>query len=284
MKEFIKKIGMYLKIFINKYLLIFQINTSDTLPDKADSVFFNVAPVINIGVALLVFLIIPFDEKALFIGVEAGVLLVFAILCLDVFGCLMAGIGSNTKNAIIGGLRAARQVINARLVALVTIIPIILSSGSLRFVEIVDAQRDKWFIFPHLMMFICFLFAMLAFMMIKPFNLTDSSSEISGGYRKEYSGVSLLLFEIGDLLSMLAVAAFAVIMFLGGWLAPKHLFFEQIPSLIWFFIKLFACLAVMFFIKNKAPRFREDQMRSLLWKFIFPTSIFWSFLTAGFLI
>ncbi|MGD9638539.1 MAG: NADH-quinone oxidoreductase subunit H [Alphaproteobacteria bacterium] len=268
------------------FLSIFKVHTKKySLPKDADSVFFAVAPVINICVAMLVFLLIPFSEKAAFANVEAGLFLVFVVLCLDVFGCIMAGIGSNTRNAVIGSLRAARQIINSRLVAFSSVIPVVISSHSLKFADIVDAQRDMWFVFPHILTFIGFVFSMIAFMMLKPLNFSDGTTEITGGYRSEYSGLSLMLFDLGDILSMLAVAAFVTVMFLGGWLPiGGALWLLKIPQFVWFVLKIALCLVLMMFIKYTTPRFREDQLLGFLWKFIFPINVFWSFFTAGYVV
>lgn len=275
-----------IKSYINKFLfLIFKTPFKKEFFNKhTNNIFFITAPISKIFISFLVFLFIPFSEKALFADIKAGVFLIFIILNLDVFGCLMAGIGADSINSIIGSLRATRQIINAKLVSFASIIPIIMTSHSLQFIKIVEAQEKVWFIFPHIIIFICFIFSTLAFMMIKPFNLSNSSSEISGGYKSEYSGLLLFLFKLGDFLILMAISSFAVIMFFGGWLVPDYPILKYIPPILWFFIKMLLCLSIMFFIKNQMPRFREDQLRALLWKLIFPISLFWSFATAAFIV
>jgi NADH-quinone oxidoreductase subunit H len=216
--------------------------------------------------------------------INVGILYLFAISSLGVYGVIMAGWASNSKYAFLGALRSAAQMVSYEVSMGLVIINVLICVGSLNLSDIIEAQRDMWFALPLLPMFIVFFISTLAETNRAPFDLPEGESELVAGYFVEYSSMSFALFFLGEYANMILMSAMTTVLFLGGWLPPFDFApFTWIPGPIWFVLKIMLCLFVFLWVRATTPRYRYDQLMRLGWKIFLPFSLIYVVLTAGFL-
>ncbi|MCH8926212.1 MAG: NADH-quinone oxidoreductase subunit NuoH [Proteobacteria bacterium] len=255
------------------------------LPAGANRVVFMAAPMLTFILALIGWAVIPFDEGWVLADINVGILYLFAISSLGVYGVIMAGWASNSKYAFLGALRSAAQMVSYEISMGFVIVTVLLCVGSLNLTDIVLAQKDLWFAVPLLPMFVIFFVSTLAETNRSPFDLAETESEIVAGFFLEYSSLPFALFFLGEYANMILLSAITTILFLGGWLpivdvAP----FNWIPGIFWFAGKVALLLFCFLWIRATFPRYRYDQLMRLGWKVFLPLSLFWVVLTAGVLI
>ena len=249
------------------------------LPTAANPVVFIGAPMMTFFLALVAWAVIPFDKGVVLSDINVGVLYVFAISSLGVYGIIMAGWASNSKYAFLGGLRSAAQMVSYEVSIGFVLISVLLTVGSLNLSDIVMAQKNMWFIIPHLPMFFLFLISGLAETNRAPFDLPEAEAELVAGYNVEYSSMAFALFFLGEYANMLLMGAMTSILFLGGWMAPFGLTF--IPGIVWFILKICFVMFIFLWVRATFPRYRYDQLMRLGWKVFLPFSLFWVVLTAS---
>jgi NADH-quinone oxidoreductase subunit H len=249
------------------------------IPSGANRIVFIVAPILSFVLALVAWAVIPFDVGVVLSNINVGILYLFAISSLGVYGIVMAGWASNSKYAFLGAMRSAAQMVSYEVSIGFVIVTVLLCAGSLNLSDIVLAQRHIWFVVPLLPMAVIFFISGLAETNRSPFDLPEGESELVGGYFVEYSAMAFALFFLGEYMNMIMVAAMTSILFLGGWLAPLGLTF--IPGPIWLFLKIAFVLFWFLWVRATFPRFRYDQLMRLGWKVFLPFSLFWLVLTAG---
>ena len=255
------------------------------LPAGADKIVFMIAPILTFVLAIVAWAVIPFDAGLVLADINVGILYLFAISSLGVYGVIMAGWASNSKYAFLGALRSAAQMVSYEVSMGLVIITVLLCVGSLNLSHIIEAQRDMWFAIPLFPMFIVFFISTLAETNRAPFDLPEGESELVAGYFVEYSSMSFALFFLGEYANMILMSAMTVLLFLGGWLPPFDFApFTWIPGPIWFILKIVAILFVFLWVRATTPRYRYDQLMRLGWKVFLPFSLIWVVLTAGFLI
>ena len=254
------------------------------LPAGADKIVFILAPMLTFVLALVAWAVIPFDAGMVLADINVGILYLFAISSLGVYGVIMAGWASNSKYAFLGALRSAAQMVSYEVSMGLVIINVLICVGSLNLSDIIEAQRDMWFALPLLPMFIVFFISTLAETNRAPFDLPEGESELVAGYFVEYSSMSFALFFLGEYANMILMSAMTTVLFLGGWLAPFDFApFTWIPGPIWFVLKIMLCLFVFLWVRATTPRYRYDQLMRLGWKIFLPFSLIYVVLTAGFL-
>jgi NADH-quinone oxidoreductase subunit H len=249
------------------------------IPSGANRIVFVAAPILTFVLSLVAWAVIPFGDGIAVSNINVGMLYLFAISSLGVYGIIMAGWASNSKYAFLGALRSAAQMVSYEVSIGFVIVTVLLCVGSLNLNDIVLAQRTVWFVVPLLPMAVIFFISGLAETNRSPFDLPEGESELVAGYFVEYSAMTFALFFLGEYANMILVAAMTSILFLGGWLAPLGLTF--IPGPIWFFLKIAAVLFCFLWVRATFPRFRYDQLMRLGWKVFLPFSLFWLVLTAG---
>ena len=255
------------------------------LPAGADKVTFVIAPMLTFVLALVAWAVIPFGESLVIADINVGILYLFAVSSLGVYGIIMAGWASNSKYAFLGALRSAAQMVSYEVSMGLVIITVLLCVGSLNLSDIIEAQRTVWFALPLFPMFIVFFISTLAETNRAPFDLPEGESELVAGYFVEYSSMSFALFFLGEYANMILMSAMTTILFLGGWLPPFDIYpLNIIPGPIWFILKICFVLFVFLWMRATTPRYRYDQLRLLGWKVFLPLSLIWVVLTAGFLI
>jgi len=255
------------------------------LPAGADKVVFVIAPMLTFVLALVAWAVIPFDQGLVLADINVGILYLFAISSLGVYGVIMAGWASNSKYAFLGALRSAAQMVSYEVSMGLVIINVLICVGSLNLSDIVEAQRDMWFALPLLPMFIVFFISTLAETNRAPFDLPEGESELVAGYFVEYSSMSFALFFLGEYANMILMSAMTTILFLGGWLPPFDIApLNLIPGPIWFVLKIMLCLFVFLWVRATTPRYRYDQLMRLGWKVFLPLSLLFVILTSGFLL
>jgi NADH-quinone oxidoreductase subunit H len=252
------------------------------IPAGANRVVFLAAPMITFLLALVAWAVIPFDDGWVLADINVGILYLFAISSLGVYGIIMAGWASNSKYPFLGALRSAAQMVSYEVSIGFVIITVLLCVGSLNLSAIVRAQETIWFCVPLFPMFIVFFISALAETNRAPFDLPEAEAELVAGYNVEYSSMGFGLFMLGEYANMIVMSASTTVLFLGGWLplipfAP----FTWIPGVIWFALKLAFCLFVFLWVRATFPRYRYDQLMRLGWKVFLPFSLFWVVLTAG---
>jgi len=243
------------------------------LPSNANLVIFLFAPLLTFFLSLVGWAVIPFTENAVLVDLNVGILYIFAVSSLNVFGIIMAGWSSNSKYPLLGSLRSAAQMISYEVSLGVIIANVAICAGSFNLSNIVLAQAEIWFCLPLFPMFTLFIITMLAETNRHPFDLPEAEAELVSGYNVEYSAMTFALFFLAEYANMLLMSSFTVILFLGGWLPILNIIpFNFIPGIIWFSIKLL--LVVLYFILMRAilPRFRFDQLMYLGWKCFLPLS------------
>jgi NADH-quinone oxidoreductase subunit H len=249
------------------------------VPSGANRIVFIAAPILTFVLALVAWAVIPFDAGVVLSNINVGILYLFAISSLGVYGIIMAGWASNSKYAFLGAMRSAAQMVSYEVSIGFVIVTVLLCAGSLNISDIVLAQRHIWFVVPLLPMAVIFFISGLAETNRSPFDLVEGESELVAGYFVEYSAMTFALFFLGEYMNMILVAAMTSILFLGGWLAPFGLTF--IPGWIWFILKICFVLFWFLWVRATFPRFRYDQLMRLGWKVFLPFSLFWLVLTAG---
>lgn len=255
------------------------------LPAGADKIVFMIAPILTFVLAIVAWAVIPFDAGLVLADINVGILYLFAISSLGVYGVIMAGWASNSKYAFLGALRSAAQMVSYEVSMGLVIITVLLCVGSLNLSHIIEAQRDMWFAIPLFPMFIVFFISTLAETNRAPFDLPEGESELVAGYFVEYSSMSFALFFLGEYANMILMSAMTALLFLGGWLPPFDFApFTWIPGPIWFILKIVAILFVFLWVRATTPRYRYDQLMRLGWKVFLPFSLIWVVLTAGFLL
>ena len=255
------------------------------IPVGANRVVFLLAPMLTFILSLVAWAVIPFDEGWVLADINVGILYLFAISSLGVYGIIMAGWASNSKYAFLGALRSAAQMVSYEVAIGFVIISVLLCVGSLNLSEIVKAQEGLWFCIPLLPMFVMFFVSALAETNRAPFDLPEAEAELVAGYNVEYSSMTFALFFLGEYANMILMSAMTTLLFLGGWLplidvAP----FNWIPGVIWFGAKVSFCLFVFLWIRATFPRYRYDQLMRLGWKVFLPGSLLWLVLVAGYLV
>lgn len=256
------------------------------LPTGANKIVFLVAPMLTFFLSLIAWAVIPFDEGWVVSDINVGVLYLFAISSLGVYGIIMSGWASNSKYAFLGGLRSAAQMVSYEVSIGFVLVSVLLTVGSLNLSDVVLRQKETvWFIIPHLPMFMIFLISALAETNRAPFDLPESESELVAGYNVEYSAMTFALFFLGEYANMILMSAMTAILFLGGWLPPFDVApFNLVPGIIWFALKIALVLFVFLWVRATFPRYRYDQLMRLGWKVFLPFSLFWLVLTAGVLV
>ena len=255
------------------------------MPAGADKIVFLVAPILTFVLAIVAWAVIPFDAGLVLADINVGILYLFAISSLGVYGIIMAGWASNSKYAFLGALRSAAQMVSYEVSMGLVIITVLLCVGSLNLSAIIEAQRGMWFFIPLFPMFIVFFISTLAETNRAPFDLPEGESELVAGYFVEYSSMSFALFFLGEYANMILMSAMTALLFLGGWLPPFDIApFNWIPGPIWFILKIVAILFVFLWVRATTPRYRYDQLMRLGWKVFLPFSLIWVVLTAGFLL
>jgi NADH-quinone oxidoreductase subunit H len=252
------------------------------LPTGANRGLFLLAPMLTFALAMIAWAVIPVNAGWANADINVGVLYLFAISSLGVYGVIIAGWASNSKYAFLGALRSAAQMVSYEVSMGFVIVTVLLCVGSLNLTAVVEAQRNWWFCLPLFPMFIVFFISTLAETNRAPFDLPEGESEIVAGFFVEYSSMSFALFFLGEYANMILMAALTTILFLGGWLAPFGLApFTWIPGPIWFIAKICFCLFIFLWVRATFPRYRYDQLMRLGWKVFLPLSLFWLVLTAG---
>jgi len=255
------------------------------LPSNANLGVFILAPMLTFILSLMGWAVIPFSEGVVISDSNVGILYLFAVSSLGVYGIITAGWSSNSKYPFLGALRSAAQMVSYEVSIGFIIITAVVCSGSFNLSEIILSQTSVWFIVPLLPMFIMFSISALAETNRHPFDLPEAEAELVSGYNVEYSSMGFALFFLGEYANMLLMSALTAILFLGGWLPLFNAYpFTFLPGSLWFSLKI--CIGVIFFIVTRAalPRFRYDQLMSLGWKCFLPLSLGWLFLTVSVLI
>jgi NADH-quinone oxidoreductase subunit H len=255
------------------------------LPSNANLGIFILAPLLTFILSLMGWAVIPFGEGLVLSNINVGVLYLFAISSLSVYGIVLAGWSSNSKYAFLGSLRSAAQMISYEVSIGFIVVSVVLCAGSFNLSEIVFAQKKIWFIFPLFPMFLLFFVSALAETNRHPFDLPEAEAELVSGYNVEYSAMGFALFFLGEYANMLLMSALTSIFFLGGWLPLFNVIpFTFIPGSLWMGLKI--CIFVIMFcwIRAALPRYRYDQLMSLGWKTFLPISLGWTCLTASILI
>jgi NADH-quinone oxidoreductase subunit H len=255
------------------------------IPSGANKVVFIAAPVVTFLLGLIGWAVIPFDDGMVLADINVGILYLFAVSSLGVYGVIMAGWASNSKYAFLGALRSAAQMVSYEISIGFVIVTVLLCVGSLNLTEVVRAQKDLWFAVPLLPMFVIFFVSGLAETNRAPFDLPEAEAELVAGFNVEYSSMPFALFFLGEYANMILMSAMTTILFLGGWLPPIDLApFNWIPGPIWFAAKIAMVLFFFLWVRATFPRYRYDQLMRLGWKVFLPASLFWVFLTAGVLV
>jgi len=254
------------------------------IPASANKVIFVIAPIITLTLALIAWAVIPFSIEMVLANINVGILYLFAVSSLSVYGIIMGGWASNSKYPFLGAIRSAAQMVSYEVSIGIIIINVLLCVGSLNLNKIVLAQENVWFIFPLFPMFIIFFISALAETNRPPFDLPEAESELVSGYQTEYSGMMYAMFWLGEYANILLLCALGSILFLGGWLSPIDIYpFNMIPGPFWMIFKILVLFILFSLVKATVPRYRFDQLMRLGWKIFLPLSLGWVVLTASFL-
>ena len=249
------------------------------IPSGANRALFLMAPMLTFGLAMVAWAVIPVNAGWAIADINVGVLYLFAISSMGVYGIIIAGWASNSKYAFLGALRSAAQMVSYEVSMGFVIVSVLLVAGSLNLSAIVEAQRNLWFCVPLFPMFVIFFISALAETNRTPFDLPEGESEIVAGFMVEYSSMSYALFFLGEYANIVLMSGMTTILFLGGWLAP----FGILPVLgpVWFVLKVCVLLFVFIWVRGTFPRYRYDQLMRLGWKVFLPASLVWLVITAG---
>ena len=254
-------------------------------PTVSNKIVFLLAPMVAFSLSIAAWAVIPVADGWVISNINVGILYLFAVSSLSVYGIIMAGWASNSKYAFMGALRSAAQMVSYEVSIGLVIVTVLVCVGSLNLSEIVYAQKSTWFVFPLFPMFIVFFISALAETNRAPFDLPEDESSLVGGYFTEYSSMLFAMFFLGEYAAMIMMSGMATILFLGGWLAPFNIaILDVIPGFIWFALKTSLMLFVFLWVRATFPRFRYDQLMRIGWKVFLPFSLLWVVLTSGFLI
>jgi NADH-quinone oxidoreductase subunit H len=254
------------------------------VPANSNKVVFLLAPIITMVLSLAGWAVIPFAPNWVIADINVGIMYLFAVSSLGVYGIIMAGWASNSQYPFLGALRSAAQMVSYEVSIGFVIITVLLCVGSLNLSKIVEAQETVWFAIPLLPMFVVFFISALAETNRLPFDLPEDESTLVAGFFTEYSSASFVLFFLGEYASMILMSSMTVILFMGGWLPPFDIFpLNVIPGVIWFTLKVIFILFLFIWVRGTFPRYRYDQLMRLGWKIFLPLSLLWVVLTAGFL-
>ena len=256
-----------------------------TLPSNSNLAIFVLAPMLSFSLSVIGWAVIPFSHQIVFADINLGILYLFAVSSMNVYGIVLAGWASNSKYAFLGALRSAAQMISYEISIGFIILSIAVCVGSLNLSKIVLAQQEVWLIVPLFPLFVMFYISMLAETNRQPFDLPEAESELVSGYNVEYSAMTFALFFLAEYSNMLLMSSLSAVLFLGGWLPPFNIFpLYLIPGSFWFSIKV--CIGAVFFILTRAtlPRYRYDQLMYLGWKCFLPFAIGYLMFTIGILI
>ena len=255
------------------------------IPASSNKVIFILAPIVTMTLALIAWAVIPFSEDYVLADINVGILYIFAISSLGVYGIIMGGWASNSKYPFLGSIRSAAQMVSYEVSIGVIIINVLLCVGSLNLSDIVLAQEKIWFVIPLFPMFVIFFISSLAETNRPPFDLPEAEAELVAGYQTEYSGMMYAMFWLGEYANILLMCALGSILFLGGWLAPIDTpLFEMVPPPAWLILKILFLFVLFALIKAIVPRYRYDQLMRLGWKVFLPFSLIWVVLTSGYLL
>jgi NADH:ubiquinone oxidoreductase subunit 1 (chain H) len=260
------------------------------IPAGANRGVFIIAPMLTFILSLIAWAVIPFDKGWVLADINVGILYLFAISSLGVYGIIMAGWASNSKYAFLGAMRSAAQMVSYEVSMGFVIVTVLLCVGSLNMTAIVEAQRGHglinwWFAAPLLPMAVIFFVSTLAETNRHPFDLPEAEAELVSGYNVEYSAMTFALFFLGEYANMILMSALTSVLFLGGWLPPLNCApFTWVPGIIWFALKIAACLFVFLWVRATLPRYRYDQLMRLGWKVFLPVSLVAVIVVSGFLL
>ena len=254
------------------------------IPASSNKVIFILAPIVTMTLALIAWAVIPFSESQVLADINVGILYLFAVSSLGVYGIIMGGWASNSKYPFLGSIRSAAQMVSYEVSIGVIIINVLLCVGSLNLNDIVLAQKDLWYIIPLFPMFVIFFISALAETNRPPFDLPEAEAELVAGYQTEYSGMMYAMFWLGEYANILLMCAMGSILFLGGWLSPIDIYpFNLVPGAIWLILKILLLFILFALVKAIVPRYRYDQLMRLGWKIFLPLSLIWVVLTASYL-
>ena len=255
------------------------------IPASSNKIIFILAPIVTMTLALIAWAVIPFSETFVIADINVGILYLFAVSSLGVYGIIMGGWASNSKYPFLGSIRSAAQMVSYEVSIGIIIINVLLCVGSLNLSDIVKAQQNLWFVIPLFPMFVIFFISTLAETNRPPFDLPEAEAELVAGYQTEYSGMMYAMFWLGEYANILLLCAMGSILFLGGWLSPIDLFpFNIIPGALWMIFKILFLFILFALVKAIVPRYRYDQLMKLGWKIFLPFSLIWVVLTAGYLL
>tara|TARA_B100001121_G_scaffold170930_1_gene149237 strand:- start:315 stop:1313 length:999 start_codon:yes stop_codon:yes gene_type:complete len=254
------------------------------IPASSNKVIFILAPIITMTLALISWAVIPFGVDQVLADINVGILYIFAVSSLGVYGIIMGGWASNSKYPFLGSIRSAAQMVSYEVSIGIIIINVLLCVGSLNLNDIVIAQEKIWFIIPLFPMFIIFFISALAETNRPPFDLPEAEAELVAGYQTEYSGMMYAMFWLGEYANILLMCALGSILFLGGWLSPLDLYpFNLLPGAFWLIFKILLLFLLFALVKAIVPRYRYDQLMRLGWKIFLPLSLIYVVLTASYL-
>ena len=254
------------------------------IPASSNKVIFILAPIITMTLALIAWAVIPFGVDKVLADINVGILYIFAVSSLGVYGIIMGGWASNSKYPFLGSIRSAAQMVSYEVSIGIIIINVLLCVGSLNLNDIVLAQKDMWFVIPLFPMFVIFFISALAETNRPPFDLPEAEAELVAGYQTEYSGMMYAMFWLGEYANILLMCALGSILFLGGWLSPIELYpFNLIPGALWLIFKILFLFILFALVKAIVPRYRYDQLMRLGWKIFLPLSLTYVVLTASYL-
>ena len=254
------------------------------IPSSSNKVIFILAPIVTMSLALIAWAVIPFSATQVLADINVGVLYLFAVSSLGVYGIIMGGWASNSKYPFLGAIRSAAQMVSYEVSIGVIIINVLLCVGSLNLNDIVLAQQSMWYVIPLFPMFVIFFISALAETNRPPFDLPEAEAELVAGYQTEYSGMMYAMFWLGEYANILLMCAMGAILFLGGWLSPLEIYpFTLVPGAIWLILKILLLFFLFALVKAIVPRYRYDQLMRLGWKVFLPFSLIWVVLTASYL-
>ena len=255
------------------------------VPATSNKIIFILAPIVTMTLALIAWAVIPFDKNLVLADINVGILYLFAVSSLGVYGIIMGGWASNSKYPFFGSIRSAAQMVSYEVSIGVIIINVLLCVGSLNLTDIVMAQSKMWFIIPLFPMFVIFFISALAETNRPPFDLPEAEAELVAGYQTEYSGMMYAMFWLGEYANILLMCAMGSILFLGGWLSPIDIYpFNVIPGSFWIIFKILLLFLLFALVKAIVPRYRYDQLMKLGWKIFLPFSLLYVVLTSSFLL
>ncbi len=254
------------------------------IPASANKTVFILAPIVTMTLALIAWAVIPLSEQLVLSDINVGILYLFAVSSLGVYGIIMGGWASNSKYPFLGAIRSAAQMVSYEVSIGIIIINVLLCVGSLNLKDIVIAQKDLWYVIPLFPMFVIFFISALAETNRPPFDLPEAEAELVAGYQTEYSGMMYAMFWLGEYANILLMCAMGAILFLGGWLPIVDIYpLNLVPAPIWMILKILFLFFLFALVKAIVPRYRYDQLMRLGWKIFLPFSLIYLILTSSFL-